>query len=341
MMPGHLPCGRTEPDVCTSAPMAPATKFANMKHVKILVLALAAGGCSASSERKVTDTLLVFEAASLAVPMHAALDTFARRTGVVVQEERGASLELARRITELQRVPDVIALADQEVFPELLMPASANWYAAFARNRMVIAYTKKSRHAAEITPDSWRSILLRDDVLVGRTDPALAPAGYRALLVYELAETKYGEPGLAKRLAARTPARLMRGNAAELAGLLAAGELDYIVDYESLARAQHFELLVLPAEIDLSDAAHASTYAAASVTVPRGHDVVTRRGAPILYGVSIPRRAKHGDAASRFLQFLFGSDGRAIMRRENIDMLETPIFSGDSVPAAIRTSAPR
>ncbi|MEO8624580.1 MAG: substrate-binding domain-containing protein, partial [bacterium] len=168
------------------------------------------------------DTVIVYEAASLAGPMRAVRDTFARRTGTVVLEEHGASLELARRITELHRIPDVIALADHEVFSEQLRPPATSWYAAFARNRMVVAYTARSRYANEANADSWRAILLRPDVLVGRTDPVLAPAGYRSLLVYQLAESYYHEVGLAARLEARTPPRLLRGNAADLAALLSA-----------------------------------------------------------------------------------------------------------------------
>jgi hypothetical protein len=38
----------------------------------------------------------------------------------------------------------------------------------------------------------------------------------------------------------------MRGNAAELAGLLELGELDYIFEYESLARSHEFRYLLLP-----------------------------------------------------------------------------------------------
>jgi molybdate/tungstate transport system substrate-binding protein len=315
----------------------------DMRFVCGVGLALLVTACSAS-ERKpaiTTDTIVVFEAASLAVPMLVALDTFARRSGAVVQEERGASLELARRITELHRVPDVIALADQEVFPELLIPGEATWYAAFARNRMVVAYTRTSRYAAEVTPANWSSVLLRPDVQVGRTDPALAPAGYRALLVYALAELHYHDVGLAQRLAARTPPKLIRGNAAELAVLLDAGELDYIIDYESLARAHHFDFITLPPEVDLGDASRASHYATASVRVARGKDTVTRRGAPILYGVSVPRLAPHPDVAARFLHFLLGAEGRAILRRANIDALDTPIISGDSMPRSLRTDPPR
>jgi molybdate/tungstate transport system substrate-binding protein len=298
-------------------------------------------GCSASRDaRKASgrDTLVVYAAASLTAPMRAALDTFARRTGAVVSEEHGASLELARRITELHRIPDAIALADQEVFPELLMPGATSWYAAFARNRMVIAYTDRSRHAAEMTAATWRSVVLRKDVLLGRTDPALAPAGYRALLVYKLAERFYREPGIAARLETKTPSRLLRGNAAELAALLSAGELDYIIDYESLARAQKFRFIQLPPEIDLGDPAHAATYREASVRVWTGQDTVTRTGAPILYGVSVPRAAPHPGAGLRFVEFLLGQDGTAILRRSYVDALDRPQIVGDSAPAALRSN---
>jgi molybdate/tungstate transport system substrate-binding protein len=283
------------------------------------------------------DTLVVYEAASLAGPMRAALDTFARRTGAVVLEEHGASLELARRVTELHRIPDVIALADHEVFSEQLRPPVTWWYAAFARNRMVVAYTRRSRYASEVTADNWRSILLRPDVLLGRTDPVLAPAGYRALLVFRLAESHYRDGGLAKRLEARTPPTLLRGNAAELAALLSAGELDYIIEYESLARAQHFEFITLPADIDLGDATRAATYATASVRVGNGRDSITRRGSPILYGVSVPRGAPHGVMGVRFLEFLLGTEGQAMLRAAHVDALEHPKFFGDSVPPVLRS----
>ena len=178
--------------------------------------------------------------------------------------------------------------------------------------------------------------MTRGDVLLGRPDPVIAPAGYRALLLYQLAEAHYRTPGLAAKLEARTPPRLVRGNAAELAGLLAAGELDYIVEYESLARAQHFRYLTLPPEIDLGDARQARGYASVSVRVPRGRDTVQVRGAPILYGVSIPRAAPHAGVAARFVQFLLGPAGRQALRAHGVDALDVPLFVGDSVPPTVR-----
>ncbi|MDQ2666811.1 MAG: extracellular solute-binding protein [Gemmatimonadota bacterium] len=283
------------------------------------------------------DTLVIFEAASLSAPMRPLLDTFSRRTGATVLEEHGASLELARRITDLHRVPDVVALADHEVFPELLIPSAASWYATFARNRMVVAFTDRSRHASEITPDNWRSITLRPDVALGRTDPVLAPAGYRALLAYQLAESFYHEPGLAKRLESQTPPRLIRGNASELAALLSAGELDYIIEYESLARSQHFRIVHLPPEIDLGDQSRAAEYAKAQVAVTSARGTTMRRGAPILYGISVPDHAPHGDIGLRFVQFLLGADGRSMLRSALVDALDSPAFVG-RVPSALATT---
>ena len=328
------------------APLLIVMPCNEIRHVHPLRLvfpsiALLLTACSDSPERgaaTVPDTVVVYSAASLAVPLRAALDSFAHATGAVIQQENGASLELARRVTELHRIPDLILLADQEVFPQLLMPGATSWYARFARNRMVVAYTDKSRHAAELTAESWRRVLQRPDVLLGRTDPALAPAGYRTLLMYQLAESFYEEPGLADRLAARTPPRLMRGNASELAALLSAGELDYIVDYESLARAVGLRYLALPPEIDLGDAAYAAAYARASVRVAHGRDTVVRTGAPILYGASVPRAAPHRDAGVRALEFLLGPRGRALLRARAVDALDAPEFVGDSVPAPLTRS---
>jgi molybdate/tungstate transport system substrate-binding protein len=305
----------------------------DIRHMRlartVVVLALLAAhvrpaNAAPAGARHTADTVVVFTAASLAVPIRAALDTFARRTGTVVLQENGASLELARRITDLHRVPDVIALADEEVFPQVLGPRAVSGYTRFARNRMVLAYTDHSTGAAGVSAANWYRVLQRADVRVGRSDPALAPVGYRTLAVYQLAEQHYRVPGLATRLAARTPPALIRPNASALVALLQAGELDYIVDYESLARANHLRYIRLPAEIDLGDPARAAHYARVSVRVPRRTDTLTFTGAPIVYGIAIPREAPHLAAGSRFLAFLLGPEGRAILGAHAVDALRQP-----------------
>lgn len=284
------------------------------------------------------DTLLVFVAASLNKPIQPVFDAYAARTGTVIQRESGASLEHVRKITELGRIPDVILLADDEVIGQLLVPAHTTWHAQFARNRMVLAYTDRSRRAKEITASNWTRIVRGKDVEVGRTDPDLAPVGYRTLLMFELAERYYREKGLASSLRSAAPKRNIRPNAAELAALLAAGELDYIYDYQSVAESNGFRYIVLPDAINLGDPRRAAEYATASVTVrgtKRGSSA-TFKGQPILYGLSVPTKAPHSAAAKRFLEYLTSPAVVKQLRDAHVDMLDRPIVVGTGAPAELR-----
>ncbi|HZS59814.1 MAG TPA: extracellular solute-binding protein [Gemmatimonadaceae bacterium] len=265
------------------------------------------------------DTLTVFDAGSLALPVKVALDSFAAHTHTVVQQENAGSLETARKLTELGRIPDVLALADYEVFPRYLMPKYVTWYTEFARNRMVITYTKGS-----ITADNWFDVLAKPGVEVGRSDPRLDPAGYRALLVWQLAEKYYKRPGLADRLLSNAPARNMRPKSADLTALVQTGDLDYAWEYESVAQAAGLSYLTLPKQIDLGDPGEAQTYGEASVRV----DTVLVRGEPIVYGLSIPTHAPHPGTAKQFVDFLLSAEGRVILRRAHLDVLDTPIRVG-------------
>jgi molybdate/tungstate transport system substrate-binding protein len=305
----------------------------------VAVVALATTACGREARRE--QVLTVYNAGSLARPLRAALDTFAARNDVRIDQENAGSLETARKLTELEKIPDVIALADFEVFPQLLMPEHVSWYAQFARNRMVLAYTARSRFADEMSADSWWRILLRPGVETGRADPNLDPNGYRTLLVLQLAERHYSQPGLAERLLAALPQRNVRPKEADLVGLLQAGELDYIWSYESMARAVGLEYVELPAAIDLGSPSQFASYALASVSVTGKSptDTVVFRGAPIVYGISIPRAAPHRDVAERFLAFLLSADGRRVLRAARLDALESPVIVGTGVPASVTAAA--
>ena len=281
--------------------------------------------------------LVVYNAGSLARPMRAALDSFARRAGVEVEQESAGSLESARKLTELGHVPDLIALADAEVFPQLLVPSQTTWYAAFARNRMVIAYTPRSRFASEITADDWWSVLQRPGVEVGRADPDLDPNGYRTLLTLQLAERFYARPGLAAKLLAAAGTRNVRPKEADLVGLLQAGELDYIWSYESIAQSAGLPYLTLPHEIDLGTPDDSLYYASAVVRV-RGRtprDTIEFHGQPIVYAFSVPRTAPHPELAARFAAFLVSAEGKAALRGAQLDALERPIVFGEGAPPGV------
>ena len=293
-----------------------------------LLLLAAACGPAAGPARE--EAIVVYNAGSLARPIRAALDTFAAREGVRAEQESAGSLESARKLTELGKVPDLIALADAEVFPQYLMPRFVGSYVEFARNRMVLAYTDRSRFAAEVGPDTWWQVALRPGVETGRSDPNLDPNGYRTLLVWQLAERHYGVPGLAARLEAASPPRNVRPKEADLVGLLEAGELDYIWSYESMARAIGLRYVQLPRGIDLSPPDSSGRFGTASVTVrgARAGDSVTFRGAPITYAFAVPADAPHPRLAARFAAFLLSDEGKAILRREGLDAVDAPLVRG-------------
>ena len=270
--------------------------------------------------------------------MRAALDSFAARTGARYELESAGSLETARKLTELGKIPDIIALADEDVFPKLLVPEHATWYVRFAENRIILAYTDRSRYSAEIDSTNWRSVLLRPGLEIGRSNPDLDPAGYRTQMVFQLAERLYGDTGLAARLEQASPPRNMRPKEIELVALLESGDLDYAWFYESMARASGVRHLQLPAAIDLGSAEHRETYANAAVRVigTSAADTVTMLGAPIRYAFSIPLKAPHAALAERFAEFLLSDAGRNALRAEFLSALPTPDAIGEGVPQGVQ-----
>ena len=277
-------------------------------------------------------------AASITRPLRALLDSFSARTGVKYEVEPGSSLEIARRLTELHRTPDVVLLADPELFPHLLMPRYVRWYALFARDRIVLAYTDGSRGAGKVTSDNWRTVITQPGVEVGRSDPNMDPSGYRALLTMQLAEQYYREPGLFARLLAAAPERNVRPREADQVALLQTHELDYIWTYENLAANDGLRFVKLPDEIDLGNPADSAAYSRASTRVigKRPGDTLTVRGAPILFALTIPVQAENRALAEKFVVYLLSAEGRQVMRAQHLDALEHAIAVGAEVPALER-----
>jgi len=283
--------------------------------------------------------LLVFNAGSLARPFSDLLKAFKdAHPDVVPAQENSGSLEAARKLTDLGKIPDVIGVADYGVIAKLLIPRHATWYATFARNAMVLIYSDHSIGAKEINPQNWWQVLLRPGIRAGHSDPALDPNGYRALMVFQLAERFYRQPGLAGKLERAFPPRYMRPKEADLTALIQAGELDYSWSYASLARTAGLRYVDLPDEIDLSNPKLAEQYARASVRVPSerrsGRDSVEFRGEPIVYALTIPTEAPHPRTAEAFVRFIFSPEGKAIIKQNGFTLLEQPLLAGPGKPPA-------
>ena len=263
---------------------------------------------------------MVFNAGALALPLRAALDSFALGHGYSVSQENAGSVETVRKISDLGRIPDVVAVADTALFARLIPGRIAGPIALLGTSRLVLAYTGRSRFASEVNSQNWADVTTRPGVQVGRSDPTLDPAGYRALMAMQLAERFYHRPGLESRLHAAASAANVRPKSADLVALLQTGNLDYAWEYESVARKMGLRFVDLPHEVDLGDPTLAATYATASVDISpssgsggrRGVPIVMN-GAPIVFGAGVPKDAPHRAAAEQFITFLMSTEGRSIL----------------------------
>lgn len=303
-----------------------------------LLFVLAALATPAAAQ-ETAGQLVVFNAGSLARPFSELLRAFKDKyPQVTPAQENSGSLEAARKITDLGKVPDVIGVADYGIIPKLLIPKHASWYATFARNAMVLVYTDESKGAGEINDRNWWRVLLRPGIRAGHSDPALDPNGYRTLMVFQLAEKFYHHPGLAARLDSAFPPRYIRPKEADLTALVQAGELDYAWSYASIAKTAGLRYVRLPPEVDLSEPKLADWYSQAVVRLPgasrAGKDSVEFRGEPIVYALTIPTAAPNPRTAEAFVRFVFSPEGQAILKANGFTVLEKPLLGGSGKPPA-------
>ena len=308
-----------------------------LMFVLIAFSSMGLGSANASAQETVAGPLVVFNAGSLAKPFRDLLQAFkSRHPRIAPAQENSGSLEAARKLTDLGKIPDIIGVADYGVIAKLLIPKHAGWYVTFARNSMVLIYTDQSVGADVINGRNWWEVIQRPSVRAGHSDPALDPNGYRSLLVFQLAERFYHQPGLAARLDRAFPPKYIRPKEADLTALVQAGELDYSWSYVSIAKTAGLRYVSLPPEIDLSDPKLAEWYGQASVRLPgksrAGKDSVEFRGEPIVYALTIPTAAPHLRAAQAFAQFVLSAEGQKILQANGLTLLDKPLVSGPGKP---------
>jgi len=311
-------------------------------EVKILGKALSAARLRTDVVRAGQQDLVVFNAGSLTVPFSDLLKEFARlHPEVTPKQESSGSLDAVRKITELGKSCDVLAVADYDVIPSLMVPHYADWYGIFARNQVVLMYTTSSKFANEINSNNWFEILLREGVQSGHSNPDADPAGYRTLLVWQLAEKYYRKPGLYGQLHNTVPPKNVRPKSVELVALLQSGELDYIYGYRSIAEQNQLPFVTLPPEIDLSDATKSELYSTVSVKVAGNKPGEKKdiKGLPILFALTIPKGAPHPQLAEEFIRFLLSPQGQEVMKRRYLAVISPPLASDmEKLPAGFRAS---
>ncbi len=254
--------------------------------------------------------LIIFHAGSLSVSFKEVADSFERHhPDVNIKREAAGSVDCARKITDLERGCDIMASADYKVIDKFLIPVHTDWLVKFAANEMTLVYHDESKYSDEINQNNWYDLIMREDVLYGRSDPDSDPCGYRTVLTLKLAEKYYNQPQLATQILSKDQ-QYMRPKETDLLALLESNTIDYIFLYRSVAEQHGLDYLTLPDSLNLGKPDLEEWYGSVSVDIA-GREPgkkMTIQGEPMVYGVTMLKDAPNPEIARAFLHFLLSKD---------------------------------
>jgi molybdate/tungstate transport system substrate-binding protein len=265
--------------------------------------------------------------------------------GIEVVQIPSGSVLAARKLTEGKDRADVLAVADYLVIDKLLRPDHADWYICFATNEIGIAYTDASKGAARLTSDNWFHVLSGEGVKVAAANPYHDPCGYWTELCWQLADKFYpadvGGGKIVKTMTAKCgKPDSRRSDAQQLLQLVeSAGGIDYAFVYRSQVLQHNLPFVRLPPQISLGDINHLDFYRQAEIELPGKTKGSTfkKKGEAIVFAVTIPKHAKHGDLAARYIEFMLSTEGRALLSTEYMTLADKPWTRDfENVPVSLR-----
>lgn len=325
-----------------------------LTEVTLIIIALAftmtSFGCAPQ------DRLTISHAGSLKIPFEELKTEFEKYyPNVDIVLESGGSAEIiSRAITQEQAgesPPDIIASADYALIPErLYQDGYADWYIAFARNKMVLCYRDGAPGSEDIINGSrtWYDVLRNDPVSYGHSNPDDDPCGYRTLLVIQSAQKYYydeaaefsltPDPNADGLYDALIPGaehergrlgdskEIVSKKSVDLIVALETGDLDYAFEYRSVAVQHGLNFIELDDHINLSKTNMElpeveDFYKKSSIgimTTPGPPPAyAAKHGKPIVYGITIPLHAKSRELAAEFIKLLLSETGKNIMEMKN------------------------
>jgi len=293
--------------------------------------------CAGAQEEQADPAkLTILYAAGLNAAMDQAFKEFKKihpKTEII--GESSGTLLAIRKIAELNKQADLIFVADALSIKNMLMPKYADWYISFYKDRVVLAYTEKSKYANDMDSRNWYKILARPDVRFGYANPDLAPIGYRTLMAWQLADLFYkdklNDKSIYEALKEKCPKEYIMPDVAEMLHLLESLSLDYGFIYESTAKQHNLRYIRLPKEIDLGSEELADFYKQASVEVAskKTGKTETVKGSPVTFAFTILKDSLNYQKALEFAEFFLGPQGQKILSANDQTMLVPCIPYGE------------
>lgn len=287
-----------------------------MRH--LLRAAAALGLCLAAFAIHAGETLRVAYAGSMGVVMDNHLGpAFARAHDATYQGIGQGSYGLARLLAAGQVRADVFVAITPGPIEVVRRAGLLDRAVPVASTQMVIAYSPKSRFAADLAAAArgekpWYRVLQRDGLRFGRTDPATDPQGRNILFTLQLAGRYYHAGDLLAAIAGTPSNPHQIFTETSLLSRLEAGQLDAASGYLSAARSHHLPTIVLPDAINLSNPAmQAKWYDRASIALTDGKPLKVQ---PLVFYAAVLKNARHPQLARRFVAFLRSPAGQALFR---------------------------
>ena len=297
------------------------------QRIPTLILTLLAASCQPS-----TETVTIFHGASLSPLVENVSRRFeSMHPEVAVAADSGSGLDTLRKLSAAAPGPDLVAVSDRRLLERFLDSDRVSRAFEFLGDDMVLAtrdpeFLSATRLSGR-THRRWYEILLERRHSYGIADPDRDPPGYRAHLVWKLAEIHYERPGLYRRLLNGLDSRWVCPESGELAALLRAHVLDLAFLYRSMALRNDLAFLDLPPQISLGETPFRESYSQARLRVAgeTPDSMAELSGVPIRYGVVLMRES--GPWAERYLDYLLSPQVRALYRElgyRNIPVTEIP-----------------
>jgi ABC-type molybdate transport system substrate-binding protein len=299
----------------------------------VIMMGRALGGSAQS-----TGQLNVCHAGSVQLAFSQVEKTFtAQHPDVVLKDISGGSIGLAGRLAAGLQPCDVYAAADYQDIDLLLKPAGlADYTIVFAKGRMVLAYltTDPKTHgvagAGEFMPPTsvpnaapeWYQVLLAPGVRIASSHPFLDPGGYRAHMIFHMAQTHYNVPNLSNLLLEHlTINAAADANADNRPALGRDYNFQFTYEHSAAAAATSnpsYRYVTLPDRIDLSTSNN-SYYARVSMTIPAigppgGTASISIPAARVAWGLTILNKSPNSEHAIAFVNLVLGAAGAAALK---------------------------
>ncbi len=227
---------------------------------------------------------------------------------------------LANLIVGGSILPDVFIPVTPGPMWTVLRAGKAKTADPIAHTEMVIAYSPKSRFAAQFEAASrgqaqWWKVLQQPGVRFGRTDPVADPQGRNIIFTTMLAAKFYKQPDLAEKVLGPIINHRQIFSEPTVLSRLQSGQLDASSAYKIQPGPFGLPYISLPKEINLSAEKLREKNPGLRLTIAGK----TYYPEPLIYYAAALNDAPNPKGAGEFIQWLKNGEAQSIFRRYQYD----------------------